>query len=153
MGTSRRFAYTALGDTVNLAARLEPLNNEYGTWTCISQETLDAAEARSRFIVRFLDLVSVKGKAKPAAVFELIGRADDAALSEQYAPVLDPYHRAVVLYQAGNFEHAGELFRQAARAGGANGDAPSAVFAERSAMLAASPPGRAWDGVFVMQHK
>ena len=75
MGTSERFAYTALGDTVNLAARLEPLNNEYGTWICISQETLEAAGGTQRFLARFLDLVSVKGKQKPAAVFELIGHA------------------------------------------------------------------------------
>ena len=59
----------------------------------------------------------------------------------------------MVLYQAGNFEDAGDLFRQAALAGGMNGDAPSTVFAARSALLAASPPDGAWDGVFVMHHK
>jgi adenylate cyclase len=153
MGTSWRFAYTALGDTVNLAARLEPLNNEYGTWICVSQETLDAAGGRQRFLVRFLDLVSVKGKQKPAAVFELMGHVSDTRLADHYLPVLDAYNRAMVLYQAGQFADAGELFRQAADANGSGGDAPSAVFVERCAALAASEPVANWDGVFVMRHK
>ena len=153
MGTAWRFAYTALGDTVNLAARLEPLNNEYGTWTCISQETLDAAGGTERFLARFLDLVAVKGKQKPAAVFELLGRASDAHLVEHYAPVLDAYHRGMVLYQAGSFAEAGALFRLAQLSNGSVGDAPSAVFVERCALLAASEPLAAWDGVFVMHHK
>ena len=153
MGTTWRFAYTALGDTVNLAARLEPLNNEYGTWICISQETLDAAGGQAHYLVRFLDLVSVKGKQRPAAVFELIGHASDARLAEHYAPVLDAYHRAMVLYQAGNFVDAGELFRQALRSNGATGDAPSAVFVDRCSELAASEPIAGWNGVYVMHHK
>jgi adenylate cyclase len=153
MGTSRRFAYTALGDTVNLAARLEPLNNEYGTWICISQETLDAAGGTQRFLVRFLDLVSVKGKQKPAAVFELLGHTSDAPLAEHYAAVLDAYHRAMILYQAGSFVEAGELFRLGMQSNGAAGDAPSAVFVERCVELAAAEPVVNWDGVFVMHHK
>jgi adenylate cyclase len=153
MGTSFRFAYTALGDTVNLAARLEPLNNEYGTWICISQETLDAAGGRQQFLVRFLDLVSVKGKHKPAAVFELLGHAADSRLAERYAPVLEAYHRAMVLYQAGQFADAGELFRHVPQGNGTAYDPPSAVFAERCTVLAASEPVANWDGVFVMRHK
>jgi adenylate cyclase len=153
MGTTWRFAYTALGDTVNLAARLEPLNNEYGSWICISQETLDAAGGPRRFLTRFLDLVSVKGKQKPAAVFELLGLASDTQLVEHYAPVLDAYHRAMVLYQAGSFGAAGELFRLAQQSNGTEGDAPSAVFVERCLALAASAPVVNWNGVYVMHHK
>jgi adenylate cyclase len=153
MGTSSRFAYTALGDTVNLAARLEPLNNEYGTWICVSQETLEAAGGQERFLVRFLDLVSVKGKQKPAAVFELIGHQSDSRLAERYAPVLDAFHRAMVLYQAASFAAAGELFQQAMHSNGSSGDKPSAVFVERCAVLAAVGPVPDWNGVFVMHHK
>jgi adenylate cyclase len=74
MGTSQRFAYTALGDTVNLGARLEPLNKAYGTSICISQATLEAAGGEERFAVRYLDCVEVKGKTEPTAVYELIGK-------------------------------------------------------------------------------
>jgi adenylate cyclase len=81
MGTSQRFAYTALGDTVNLAARLEPLNNRYGTEICVSLATVEAAGGTERLGVRFLDRVEVKGRSEPVAVYELIGgqRYEEAA--------------------------------------------------------------------------
>src|SRR5207302_2224076 len=97
MGSSRRFPYTALGDAVNLAACLEPLNNEYGTRICISQATLDAAGGRHAFIVRYLDLVAVKGKRDALAVYELLGRTDDVDVASCYMPIFEYYNRAVVL--------------------------------------------------------
>jgi adenylate cyclase len=137
---------------VNLGARLEPLNNDYGTRVCLSQATLDAAGGRDRFLVRYLDLVAVKGKKEPVPVYELIGRADDRPLAERYAPVLEPYHRGMLLYRALRFEEAGALFRAAL--GAANGlDQPSAVYVERCQALAQSPPGPGWDGAHAMRHK
>lgn len=153
MGTTQRFAYTALGDTVNLGARLEPLNNEYGTWICLSQATLDAAGGRESLLVRFLDLVAVKGKNEPAPVYELIGRADDIVLKQRYDPVLTPYHQAMVLYQARQFEAAAALFEQALDALGPEPDGPSAVYVERCKELVQAPPEPTWDGVYVMHHK
>lgn len=73
MGTHQRFAYTALGDTINLGARLEPLNAVYGTSTCISQMTLDALGPGHGFQTRFLEVVQVKGKREPVPIYELIG--------------------------------------------------------------------------------
>jgi adenylate cyclase len=152
MGSSRRFAYTALGDAVNLAARLEPLNNEYGTRICISQATLDAAGGRQDFVVRYLDLVAVKGKREAVPVYELIGRIEDESVAGLYQPILDHYNRAVVLYQARQFEAAAELFNKAlAVTQGADG--PSAVYVERCQELATEPPAADWDLVYVMKHK
>jgi adenylate cyclase len=153
MGSSRRFAYTALGDAVNLAARLEPLNNEYGTSICISQATLDALTERDLFLVRHLDLVVVKGKRQAVPVFELIGSNTDSALVARVAPVVDLYNRAMVLYHAQDFDSAADLFAEAARARGDGPDAPSLLYIDRCRELALDPPGEVWDRVYVMKHK
>jgi adenylate cyclase len=153
MGSTRRFAYTALGDAVNLAARLEPLNNEYGTRICVSQATLDAAGGRNAFVVRHLDLVAVKGKRQAVPVFELMGRADDEALVGRSARLLELYDRAMVLYHRQDFEAAAEIFGEAAIAAHDKLDAPSVLYVERCRDLSRTPPGENWDRVYVMKHK
>jgi adenylate cyclase len=153
MGSSRRFAYTALGDAVNLAARLEPLNNEYGTSICVSQSTLDAVDPRDALLVRHLDLVVVKGKRQAVPVFELIGLRADAQLVDRYGSMLELYSHAMLLYHGQQFVAAAEVFAQAARAGDNGADAPSELYLERCRDLALAPPGAAWDRVYVMKHK
>jgi adenylate cyclase len=148
MGTRQRFAYTALGDTVNLAARLEPLNGLYGTSVCISRTTLDSAGGYERFLMRFLDLVEVKGKRDPVPIYELVGRLDHEALAERYLPILGPYRQAVALYQAHEFQAAGRLFLIALNASQAEIDQPSRLYVERCAEYVQSPPKDDWDGVF-----
>jgi adenylate cyclase len=149
MGSTRRFAYTAVGDTVNLASRLESLNNEYGTRICISQQTLDAVGSEHDLIVRHLDLVVVKGKRQAVPVLELI----DPALKAQYAATLDLFERGLNLYNAQHFRAAAELFAEANRAAPNGHDPPSAMYADRCRELAQSPPGPTWDRVYVMKHK
>jgi adenylate cyclase len=131
MGSSRRFAYTALGDAVNVAARLEPLNDEFGTDICLSERALAAAGGRQALLARPLGPVVLKGRRQAVAAFELLGRADDAALVARFAPMLALYESGLAAYGAGDFEAASTLFREAERAAPDGVDEPSARYLRR----------------------
>jgi adenylate cyclase len=114
----------------------------------MSRSTLDASGGYDRFLMRFLDLVEVKGKRDPVPIYELIGRLEVSELAERYLPVLGPYRQAVALYQAHDFEAAGALFRIALNASKEGIDLPSRLYVERCAEYMTSRPADDWDGVF-----
>ena len=94
LGSDRLFDYTAVGDNVNLASRLEGLNKYYGTSILISQTTAELIG--DGFILREVDRVRVKGKAQAAGIFEVIGEGEAAPKLTRF---LDSFHQGLALYR------------------------------------------------------
>ncbi|HVH81272.1 MAG TPA: adenylate/guanylate cyclase domain-containing protein, partial [Stellaceae bacterium] len=146
IGTPDRFAYTLLGDEVNLASRLEGLNKTYGTAIMASAAVTE--EAGNSFEWRRLDRVAVKGRTQGTLVCELLGLKGEVAAIMLSAR--DVYERGLDAYFAGQFEHAAQLFDEAARQ--RPGDRAAPMMRERAHELADDPP-LAWTGVHVMLEK
>ncbi|HEX3758419.1 MAG TPA: adenylate/guanylate cyclase domain-containing protein, partial [Kofleriaceae bacterium] len=144
-GAPDRFSFTAIGDGVNLAARLEGLNKHYGTTILVS----DAVErdARDRFAFRRVDRVAVKGKSIGVEVFELIGERD--ADPARIAAAGD-YERALDAYLARDFDRALAALGECAALAT---DGPARVLAARCEVLRRAPPPADWDGTFAATEK
>ena len=147
MGSASRFDYTVLGDSVNLGARLEGLNKEYGTSLIVSAATL--AATKGAFRARFLDLVAVKGKKEPVEVYEIL--ADRPELDAATEALLRAYEAGVATYRQRDWLRAAARFQEALRH--LPGDGPSALYLQRCESLMADPPPADWDGVYVMTRK
>jgi adenylate cyclase len=147
MGTDEIFNYTILGDCVNLASRLEGVNKQYGTRTIIGEDTW--ARVRQEFETRELDWIRVKGKARPVAIYELLGVA--GALSDQMRAVRALYAEGLALYRQRRWNDAAAKFRGALDLDPSDG--PCRILLERCTHAVTTPPAEPWDGVYVMTTK
>ena len=136
-----------MGDTVNLASRLEAANKVYGGRCLVTEATISAAGGAIE--AREIDRVVVAGQTRPQAVFEIMGRKGE--LAQQQQTLRTRYSQGLAAYRARRWEEALGAFKSALDA--VAGDGPSTTLAERVKGLQANPPADDWDGTWRLDYK
>jgi adenylate cyclase len=136
----RKMEFTALGDNVNLASRLEWVNKFYWTYICVSEDVVK--ETRDDFSYRYLDKIRVKWKEKPVVIYELLSRK--GCLLESKKSTILKFTQWIKLYLNKDFEKAVKIFNICMQ----EWDIPSITYYERAKVFLDTPPIWEWDWVW-----
>ena len=147
IGSDVMMNYTVMGDTVNLAARLEAANKLYGSRSLIAEATVAKTDEAIQF--REIDRLMVAGQTNPQAVFELLGRKDE--LTPKQDLLRTRYADALAAYRAQRWDQARAAFHAVLEA--VPTDGPSLALLSRIDHLQGHPPGADWDGSWRLENK
>ncbi len=146
VGARSRMDFTSIGDTVNLAARLEGANKAYGSKAIITEAVFE--KLKDTFVCRELDFIKVKGKNEPVRIYEII--QTKAAASDKLFEIKDLFEKGLAAYRKQAWDKAEEMFRICNEK---YQDMPSVVFLDRIRHFKINPPPKKWDGVFELKVK
>ena len=150
--TFSKLNYTMIGDTVNLASRLEGVNKAYGSWIMCSDMTWNMADSgahKGTIAAKRLDRVRVVGRSTPVQLYSIVGFTNE--LTQEQKEQIDIFHAALDKYLVRDFINAGKLFMQANSMCG--GDPIAIVFADRCRNFIENGVEEGWDGVINMTSK
>ncbi len=153
MGTERMMDYTMMGHNVNLAARLEGVNKQYGSWILASENTIEHTRQHNslntQFVFRRLDRVRVVGVSEPVRLYEVYGEKDSLTNSDM--DMLELFDHGIELFERADFNAAQERFTAAAKLQPEDG--PTKTYKNRCSKFQETPPPANWDGVFSLTQK
>ncbi len=147
MGTAQKMDYTMMGNSVNLAARLEGVNKQYGSWTLMSETTY--TEGGREFATRKLDRVRVVGIQEPVRLYELID--EWANISSEERTAIDTFHQALDIFEKREWDAASEQFQKVLDYRPEDG--PAQTYIKRCDEFKKKTPPENWDGVFNLSMK
>ena len=147
MGTQKKMNYTVIGNEVNLAARLEGVNKQYGTRIIASENTIN--ETGEKLLSRRLGWIRVVGINKPVRIYEVLELARDAEPSLH--KLVELFHNAVNIFESRQWKDAESAFNEVLNQ--FPDDAPSKLYLKNCKNYLENPPAPNWDGVFDMREK